>query len=210
IGKTRLATEAALAAHAEEAVVLLGTCDEDVHLPYQPFVEALRHYVAHAPEDVLDAFVREHKGELVRLVPELARRIADLPAPQVAEAETERYLLFEATTGLLSEASKQQPVVLLLDDLHWAGAPELLLLKHILKTTMPLRLLVIGTYRDTDLIRTHPLTSALADFRRESGVERIALHGLDENAVVGLVTAAAGHELGGPGIALARARPRAA
>jgi predicted ATPase len=49
IGKTRLATETALAAHAEGAIVLLGTCDEDVNRPYQPFVEALRHYVAHAP-----------------------------------------------------------------------------------------------------------------------------------------------------------------
>jgi len=205
IGKTRLATEAALAAHAEGAVVLLGTCDEDVNLPYQPFVEALRHYVAHAPDDVLAAHVREHKGELVRLAPELARRVAGLPAPQVAEAETERYLLFEAVTGLLSEASQHQPIVLILDDLHWAGAPELLLLKHILKSTMPLRLLTIGTYRDTDLTRTHPLTAALADFRRASGVERLALHGLDEAAVVGLVTAAAGHDLTEPGIALARA-----
>jgi len=205
IGKTRLATEAALAAHAEDAIVLLGTCDEDVNLPYQPFVEALRHYVAHAPDHVLEAHVREHKGELVRLAPELARRVAGLPAPQVAEAETERYLLFEAVTGLLSEASQQQPVVLLLDDLHWAGAPELLLLKHILKTAMPLRVLIIGTYRDTDLTRTHPLTSARADFRRASGVERLALHGLDEAAVVGLVTAAAGHDLTEPGIALARA-----
>lgn len=205
IGKTRLATETALAAHAEGAAVLLGTCDEDVNLPYQPFVEALRHYVAHAPGDVLAAHVREHKGELVRLAPELAKRIADLPAPQVAEAETERYLLFEAAAGLLSAASAQQPVVLILDDLHWAGAPELLLLKHVLKSTMPLRLLVIATYRDTDLTRTHPLTPALANFRRETGVERLALHGLDEAAVVGLVTAAAGHELLEPGIALARA-----
>jgi class 3 adenylate cyclase/tetratricopeptide (TPR) repeat protein len=205
IGKTRLATEAALAAHTEGAVVLLGTCDEDVNLPYQPFVEALRHYVAHAPEHVLDAHVREHKGELVRLTPELARRVANPPAPQVAEAETERYLLFDAVTGLLSEASKQQPVVLVLDDLHWAGAPELLLLRHILKTTMPLRVLIIGTYRDTDLTRTHPLTAMLADWRRETGVERIALHGIDEAAVVGLVAAAAGHDLTEPGIALARA-----
>src|SRR6185503_20302587 len=90
----------------------------------------------------------------------------------------------EAVTGLFSEASKQQPIVLVLDDLHWAGAPELLLLKHMLKTSMPLRLLIIGTYRDTDLTRNHPLTAMLADWRRETGVERIALHGLDEAAVV--------------------------
>src|SRR5262249_19647069 len=147
----------------------------------------------------------EHRGELVRLAPDLAKRVADLPAPQVAEAETERYLLFEAATGLLSEASKQQPIVLILDDLHWAGAPELLLLQHILQTTMPLTLQISRPYRATDLTRTHPLTSALADFRRETGVERIALHGLDEAAVVGFVTAAAGHELTEPGIALARA-----
>jgi len=208
IGKTRLATETALAAHAEGAVVLLGTCDEDVNLPYQPFVEALRHYVTHAPDDVLAAHVREHKGELGRLVPELARRVSDLPVPQVAEAETERYLLFEAVTGLLSAASQQQPLLLILDDLQWAGTPELLLLKHILHTAMPLRLLIIGTYRDSDLTRAHPLTPVLADLRREAGVERVALHGLDETAVVALVAAAAGHRLAEPGIALAQALQR--
>jgi hypothetical protein len=73
---------------------------------------------------------------------------------------------------------------------------------------MPLRLLVISTYRDTDLTRTHPLTAMLADWRRETGVQRLALHGLDEAAVVGLVTAAAGHELTAPGIALAGALHR--
>jgi hypothetical protein len=64
---------------------------------------------------------------------------------------------------------------------------------------LPLRLLIVGTYRDTDLTRTHPLTAALADFRREGGVQRLALHGLDEAAVVGLVTVAAGDELAEPG-----------
>jgi class 3 adenylate cyclase len=99
IGKTRLATEAALARHADGATVLLGTCNEDASLPYQPFVEALRHYVAHAPDEVLRAHVAEHRGELGRLVPELGRRIADLPPPQVAEAETERYMLFRRGGG---------------------------------------------------------------------------------------------------------------
>src|SRR5262249_42256667 len=64
--KTRRPTEVALTRHAEGATVLLGTCDEDASLPYQPFVEALRHYVAHAPEEVLRAHVAEHRGELGR------------------------------------------------------------------------------------------------------------------------------------------------
>jgi class 3 adenylate cyclase len=204
IGKTRLATEAALAAHRDGAAVLLGRCDEDVRLPYQPFVEALRHYVAHAADGVLAAHVREHKGELGRLVPELGRRVAELPAPQVAEGETERYLLFEAAAGLLSVASEEQPLVLVLDDLQWAGAPDLLLLKHVVRTAMRLRLLVIGTYRDSDLTRTHPLTALLADLRREAGVERVVLRGLDEPAVVALMTAA-GHALEAPGLRLAHA-----
>jgi predicted ATPase len=185
--------------------VLLGTCDEDASLPYQPFVEALRHYVAHAPEEVLRAHVAEHRGELGRLIPDLGRRVSDLPPPQVAETETERYMLFDAVAGLFSAASQHGPVVLVLDDLHWARAPELLLLKHLVRSAMPLRLLVLGTYRDSDLTRAHPLTAVLADLRREAGVERLALHGLDEAGVVALMTAAAGHELAEPGLMLARA-----
>src|SRR6185436_9942206 len=145
VGKTRLATEAARAAHADGGTVLFGGCDEDVGLPYRPFVEALRHYVPHAPDDVLVAHVAAHHGELARLVPELARRAPDLPAPQVAEAETERFLLFEAVTGLLAAASRDRPLVLVLDDLQWAAAPELLLLKHLVRSAEPMRLLVIGT-----------------------------------------------------------------
>jgi tetratricopeptide (TPR) repeat protein len=195
IGKTRLATETARAAHGEGGTVLFGACDEDVGLPYRPFVEALRHYVAHAPEAVLAAHARTHRGELARLVPELGRRLADLPAPQVAEAETERFLLFEAVAGLLAVASQESPIVLVLDDLQWAGAPELLLLKHLVRSAAPMRLLVIGTYRDTDLARTHPLTAVLADLRREVGVERASLHGLDDAAMEALVAAVARHEL---------------
>ena len=66
--------------------------------------------------------------------------------------------MFEAVAGLLSVASQQRPVIGILDDLQWAGAPELLLLKHIVRSAMPMRLLILGTYRDTDLSQTHPLT----------------------------------------------------
>jgi class 3 adenylate cyclase len=204
IGKTRLATEAARAAHADGGVVLFGACDEDVALPYRPFVEALRHYVTHASAAVLATHLCTHRGELARLVPELARRLPDLPAPQAAEAETERFLLFEAVTGLLATASQESPIVLVLDDLHWAVAPELLLLKHLVRSAEPMRLLVIGTYRDTDLSRTHPLTAMLADLRKEGGVERVSLHGLDDDAVEALVAAVTRHELDEALVALAR------
>ena len=205
IGKTRLGVEAGRVAHGEGAIVLLGTCDEDVGHPYRPFVEALRHYLVNAPDEVLLQHVHEHQGDLLPIAPALAARVPNLPKPRRADAETERYLMFEAVTGLLAVASQQRPIVLILDDLQWAGAPELLLLKHIVRSAMPLRLLIIGTYRDSELSRTHTLTAMLADFRREAGIERIAVRGLDEEGVVNFMIAAVGHELDEDQLALARA-----
>src|SRR6185295_6178002 len=87
---------------------------------------------------------------------------------------------------------------------------ELLLLKHVIRAAVPMRVLIVATYRDTDLTRTHALTDVLADLRRESGVERVALRGLDEAAVVSLVAASAGHELAATGVALAQVLHREA
>jgi class 3 adenylate cyclase len=157
IGKTRLGFEAGRNAHSQGAIVLLGTCDEDIGYPYRPFVEALQHYVMNAPDEVLIQHVHEHHGDVLRIAPSLATRVPDLPKPQSADADTERYHMFEAVTGLLAAASQQRPLMLILDDLQWAGAPELLLFKHIVCSARPMRLLIIGAYRDTEGLRTPPL-----------------------------------------------------
>jgi predicted ATPase/class 3 adenylate cyclase len=204
IGKTRLGVEAGRIAHGDGAIVLLGTCDEDVRHPYRPFVEAMRHYLANAPDEVLLQHVNEHHGDLLRIAPSLAARVPNLPKPRRANAETERYLMFEAVTGLFATASLRRPVVLILDDLQWAAAPELLLLKHIVRAATPLRLLIIATYRSNELSQTHPLAAVLADLRRESGIERIALRGLDEEGGVEFFSATVGHELDDSHRALAR------
>jgi class 3 adenylate cyclase len=204
IGKTRLASEVGRKAHGECAIVLFGSCDEHISYPYRPFVEALRHYVTSASDEALLQHVRDYHGELLRIAPVLAERMPNLPKPQTADAETERYMMFEAVTGLLAAASRQSPIMLILDDLQWAGIPELLLLKHILRSAMPMHLLVLGTYRDTELSRTHPLAAVLADLHRDIDIERIVLRGLDESGIVDLVTAAAGHELDDAQLAAAR------
>ncbi len=185
IGKTSLASEAAILAHGKGATVLFGHCDEDVSMPYRPFVDAFRHYVAQAPREVLARHAAVYRGQLARLVPELS----DRPATSVGDGDTERFLLFEAATGLMREESQDAPVLLMIDDLHWASPSDLLLFKHLARAAPSMRLLILATFRDSDIDAHHALTPLLADLRRESGIDRIALRGIDRQAVVALIAA---------------------
>jgi tetratricopeptide (TPR) repeat protein len=200
IGKSRLARELAVAAHARGATVLQGRCDEDLRMPYQPFVEALSHLVEHAADAVLERHVAEHGGELARLVAGFERRLPDAPPPRTADGDTERYLLFSAVAGLLNAEQSQRPVVLFLDDIQWADTPTLLLLRHLAAAELRLRLTVVATFRSTELDDEHPLAKLLADLHREPDVTRLELHGLEAQAVAELARAATGHELDSAGL----------
>jgi hypothetical protein len=140
----------------------------------------------------------------VRLVPQLADRFTSLPAPLSSDAETEQYRLFDAVASWLSAAAADRPLLLVLDDVHWAAKPTLLMLRHVARSSEG-RLLIVATYRDTELDRSHPLTGVLADLRRMPDVSRIALVGLDQSGVAELLASTAGHELDESGIALANA-----
>src|SRR6516225_6382806 len=131
IGKTRLATYAAHLAHSEGAAVLWGACSEELAVPYEPWIQICRHVVEHAPQELLERHLESHGGELSRLVRQLSQRIPDLPAPQSSDPETERYLLFNAVAGLLEAVAETVTLCVMLDDLHWADARSLALLKHV-------------------------------------------------------------------------------
>ena len=177
-------------------------------MPYQPWTQALGHLVREAPQTILDGHVERFGGDLARLVPGLRDRLSGLPAARQSDPETERYLLYAAVAGLLEGAGEQEPLLLILDDLHWADSPTLSLLRHIVTTGPSMRLMVAGTYRDSDLSRDHPLTALLADLHRERGVQRLKLTGLETDDVVTLMEAVAGHELDEDGRALALAIAR--
>ena len=202
VGKTRLAAELAGRVHEEGATVLAGRCDEDLGVPYQPFVEALRHFADHAP--ALSSRLGRYGGELARLVPELGERVPGLPAPLRSDPETERYRLFDAVATWLAVASAEEPLVLVLDDLQWAAKPTLLLLRHVVQAGGG-RVLLLGAYRDSELLHDHPLVEVVADLRRQGGVERLSLSGLDDIGVRAIVEQAAGRTLDETGQALARA-----
>src|SRR5205807_10376023 len=145
--------------------------------PFQPFVEALAHYVNASPLEELRAQVGHHAPDLALLLPELHRRLPDLPAASGLGPETERYRLFEAVPSFISAIAAQAPVVVVLDDLHWADRPTLQLLLHTLRRTPQTPLLVAGSYRDTDLVRSHPMAEALVELRRADLVPRLPLRG---------------------------------
>ncbi|WP_416585331.1 BTAD domain-containing putative transcriptional regulator [Mycolicibacterium elephantis] len=188
VGKTRLAGEWSRQAYEQGAVVLYGRCDEDLGAPYQPFAEALRSLVPSLGTDRL----RGLRGveALLPLVPRLTDVLPDLAAPHHADPDTERYALFDAVVGLLGIASAAAPVVVVLDDLHWAAKPTLLLMRHLLRFGEHARVQIVGTYRSTDLDRSHPLAAMLADLHRDGSADRLALGGLDEDEVAEYVVEA--------------------
>jgi class 3 adenylate cyclase len=202
IGKTRLATDLALEAQASGATVLYGHFDEEAGAAYEAWIEALQRLVDYASPETLQAHVAEHGGELSRLV---TLPVEDLPTPRTSDPETERYLLFRAVGDLLERAASADPILLFLDDLHWADGASLVLLKHVISNVLSAQLLVLCTYRDAELPAGHPLNGLVADLRRLSGIEWVALEGLEHSEVVEAMEASAGHELDVPGLQLAEA-----
>jgi DNA-binding SARP family transcriptional activator/tetratricopeptide (TPR) repeat protein len=182
IGKTRLTAELAADVH-HDGLVLYGSCPPEPLLPYQPFVDALRHYVRHATPTVQPT---HGVAELAHLIPELA--VTQLEAPAPDDPETRRYLMFEAVSALLTGAA---PALLVLDDLHWADRPTLQLLRHVLRAQDATPLLIVGTCREGEA--TSELAELLADLRRDRLLHTVALDGLDEHSVAALIAAQAGH-----------------
>lgn len=190
IGKTSLASAVARQAFEDGALVLYGRCEEHHGIPYQPWIEALGHLVRYAPIEVLLAHVAVYRGELAGFVPELSVRTGVEPPPP--EADGTRALPYGAVADLLARASELAPVVLVMDDLHWADDATAQLLRHVGTTDQPLRALIVGTFRDSKVDTGHPLASTLAAFHRIEGVERLVLGGLGDDDLVALIEAAAG------------------
>jgi tetratricopeptide (TPR) repeat protein/predicted Ser/Thr protein kinase len=189
IGKTRIVGEFARSI-ATSGITLLGRSDQEALVPYQPFVEALEWYARECPLGLLEAQLADVDGvrELAHLVPALRRRTA-LPAEQIeSNPEGQRYRLFEAAAALLSNIAHSRPLLIVLEDLHWADRPTLLMLRHLVRSSHEAPLCLVATYRETELGRTHPLAEILADLRRDEGVARIGLRGLSEGHVEELIT----------------------
>jgi predicted ATPase/class 3 adenylate cyclase len=195
IGKTRLAEEFAVYAKLRGAQVLAGRCYEGgVAVPYLPFVEAFRQYVRSRPDEELREELGAGAPEVATLVSEIRRRLPDLPQPAPLEGDAERIRLFESVASFVRSAAAANPLVLILDDLHWADKPTLLLLQFLARGIARERVLLVGGYRDVELERTHPLADIVAALRREQLYERVLLRGLSFEEVKHLLRARSGQE----------------
>ncbi|HWE66667.1 MAG TPA: BTAD domain-containing putative transcriptional regulator [Acidimicrobiales bacterium] len=186
IGKTRLVSELARA-EGGRAVVLWGRCDEDPVAPFQPFAEALGRYFHSLSADEISVMPEWRLTELSRLVLRLSeyasRRDVDLTDPG-----KDRFRFFGAVTETLLEAAQRGPVLLVLDDLHWANQPTMLLLRHLLRDGRQTNLGIAGLYRDSDVDVGHPLHTVLSEMRADRTVVRVPLQGLTASAVDQLVS----------------------
>jgi class 3 adenylate cyclase len=187
IGKTRLAAELARHVHGVGAAVLYGRCEEDLGVPYEPFVEALAFFCEHTSGEDLRSRLGRYPGELVRLLPDLGDLLPGLDPPLRSDPETEQYRLYEAVASWLAGAGEATGLLFVLDDLHWAPPPTIHLLAHVLRAAGPARLLVMAAFRDTEVGPGHPLSGVLADLRRIAGVERMSLGGLSVDELTELV-----------------------
>jgi DNA-binding CsgD family transcriptional regulator len=195
-GKSRLVREFAHEAAAGGALVLYGACDSVVQRPYRPFVEALDQLVRTTDAATLRADLGAGGGELTRLLPDLPQRVGDLPAPVAAEPDTERHRLHSAVADLLAAVGRRAPLVVVIEDGHWADTPTLLLLRHLARGASDARALLITTFRDTEADVPEALSAALVDLRRSEGVVRLRLAGLSAEEISEFVLRAVGADLG--------------
>lgn len=200
IGKTTLTSQLARRVHDEGAVVLYGRNDEDLGVPYQPWIEALGQLVTHAPDEVLAAHVEDRGAHLARLVPELARRTG-AEVTIGADGDAERFVLFGCVGDLLARSARDRPILLVLDDLHWADRPTTQLIRHVV-TDVTGPICILGTYRDSDITAGDPTSDLLAALHREQGVDRVPLTGLTDLDLLDLLERVAGHDLDEQGLAL--------
>ncbi len=193
-GKSRLARELARAVADEGATVLYGDCDGVVESPYGPFATALDHLVRHSDPEVLRRHLGPGVGELGRLLPDLDAWLGEVSRPAGADPDTDRHRLHTAVTDLLVGISAEAPVLLVLEDVHWADASTLHLMRHLVRSGAAARMLLVATFRDAEADVLTELADALVDVYRTEGVVRIRLGSMSEDEIAEFIRLTTGVE----------------
>ena len=196
IGKSELADRLGIEAATRGVDVLWGRSWEGEGAPpYWPWAQIIRAHMGEREGAALESTFGPATPYMAQLVPELRERLPDLPAPPPLDSEQARFRLFDAITTYFKRAAETRPLVLILDDIHWADKPSLLLLRFLAREMVASRLLVVAIYRDVEVSRGHPLAEVLPSLRQERTVERLLVRGLPEADVSAMLTALRGDDV---------------
>ena len=193
IGKTRTAEELTTYARMRGADVVWGRCYEGAGAPpFWPWVQVVRGWIKDREPRELLADLGPGAADVAALVSEVHEALPGLAEPPRLDPEQARFRLFESLTVLLRNATQRRPLVVIIDDLHWADEASLLLLEFLARELGPARLLLLGTYRDVELRRGHPLSETLGALAREGTTDRVLLRGLAPDEVRRFIEQTAG------------------
>jgi tetratricopeptide (TPR) repeat protein len=196
IGKTALCEQLATYVGLRGGRALVGHCYEEgsLSLPYLAFVEALRAYAQTCDVSRLREELGSGAPDVARIVSEIRERLRIEPRPK-GDPEEERYRLLQAVSDFLGSAAVPKPLLIVLEDLHSADRGTLDMLEHVGRNLGDKRLLLVGTYRDIEVDRTHPLSAALAELRRLPHFRRVLLRGLNADEVRRMLSGIAGQDV---------------
>ena len=212
-GKTRLVTELSRWVHERGGAVMYGACSEQPSVPYEPFTMAVDQLMTSLDAPTRAWLLRGRADEMARLLPRLGDAGDDVgpaavgaagagaagPGPaspgRASDPGAERFQLFSAVATFVAALASRRPLLLVLDDLHWARRPTVELLDHVIRSPGAAPVCIVATYRSTPAEVGNDLKAALPDLRRQAGVSRVTLPGFDRDGVRSFVRAAAGHDL---------------
>ena len=193
VGKTTLAKQLVLEAGQRGALAVFGRCYEsEGTVPYSPFVEMFEQALSLMPPGLMREDLGEDAPEVVRLVPELRRRFPDIGEPLDLPPEQQRHYFFNAVASFLSRAAARFPLLLVMDDVHWADEPTLLLIEHMAALLPEMRVLGVGTYRDVELDVSRPLAATMERLTRNRVMDRISVKRFDRSTVATMLETLAG------------------
>ncbi len=189
VGKTRLAEEVADEAESLGMRSWVGHCVQmESGAPYLPIIEILEQaLIGPRSPVVLREALGDYGGEIARIVPGLRRLLPDLPPPLDLPPEQARRYLWSSIEAFLRRASQDRPFMLVLEDLHWADESSMQFLVYLTPLLVGMPVLVLGTYRDTEIGTGHPLARAMTELIRRRLLNRVSLRRLPEEGVAAML-----------------------
>jgi tetratricopeptide (TPR) repeat protein/tRNA A-37 threonylcarbamoyl transferase component Bud32 len=179
IGKTRLTRELGAYARLRGMQVLHGRCPALFHMdgvpPYSLWSEVIKDYLEICTPEQLYRAMGFYPGEVSKLVPEIRQKLGAIPPSLPIGPEQERDRLFEAVSQLITNISKEIPLLLVLDDLQWTDQTSIMLLDYLARGVYRTPLLMLGAYRETDIDEKHPLAPVMTELDRARVLQSVSL-----------------------------------